>query len=240
MLSDILRVDAASCIADATAASRRPRRQPCRTDDADRFPAANLRLHARASARNAGSTCRIGRHRVAGSRAVTREAAGRRNSACSICRCCADEGSASSCSASSRSSRMFAFCRYRSLPASYLCRPGRDRDRERAAVQRDAGGAGAADRDRRHPASHRQLAVRRAAGVRRDREQRQPAARWPHGCGLSASSMASLILRHLRRRQSGCRRSPAKRVSASDQSIIRGPIRRTGETVPVRRHRNRR
>ena len=36
--------------------------------------------------------------------------------------------------------------------AAKLRRPGRDRDRERAAVQRDTGGAGAADRHRRHPA----------------------------------------------------------------------------------------
>ena len=55
---------------------------------------------------------------------------------------------------------------------SDLRRPGRDRDRERAAVQRDAGGAGAADRHGRDPEGHRQLAVGRAAGVRRHRRQR--------------------------------------------------------------------
>ena len=38
-----------------------------------------------------------------------------------------------------------------------ICRPGRDRDGERAAVQRDQGGAGAADRDRRSAAGHQQL-----------------------------------------------------------------------------------
>ena len=50
--------------------------------------------------------------------------------------------------------------------AAKLRRPGRDRHRECAAVQRDAGGAGAADRDIRHPEGDRELAVRRAAGVR--------------------------------------------------------------------------
>ncbi len=50
-----------------------------------------------------------------------------------------------------------------------LRRPGRDRRRERAAVQRDQGGAGAADRNRRNPESDREFAARRAAGVRRDR-----------------------------------------------------------------------
>ena len=61
--------------------------------------------------------------------------------------------------------------------AADLRRSGRDRDRERAAVQRDQGGAGAADRDGRHPEGDRQFAVGRAAGVRRHRPQRQPADR---------------------------------------------------------------
>ena len=54
------------------------------------------------------------------------------------------------------------------VPAD-LRRPGHDRDRERAPVQRDQGRARAADRDRRDPARHQQLAGRRAAGVRGDR-----------------------------------------------------------------------
>ena len=64
-------------------------------------------------------------------------------------------------------------------PAADLRRPGRDRHRERAAVQRDPGGAGAADRDRRHPEGHRQLAVRCAAGVRGD------CRRVPNGCSAA-------------------------------------------------------
>ena len=55
-----------------------------------------------------------------------------------------------------------------------LRRPGRDRDRECAAVQRDPAGAGAPDRDRRHPQGDRKLAIRRAAGVRGDCRKRQP------------------------------------------------------------------
>ena len=53
-----------------------------------------------------------------------------------------------------------------------FCRSGRDRDRECAAVQRDQGGAGAADRHRGHPESHRRFAIGRAAGVRSDRQER--------------------------------------------------------------------
>ena len=47
-------------------------------------------------------------------------------------------------------------CRPSYSIAADLRRPGRHRDRERPAVQRDAGGAGAADRDRRHPEGDRQ------------------------------------------------------------------------------------
>ena len=61
--------------------------------------------------------------------------------------------------------------------AADLRRPGRDRHRERAAVQRDPGGAGAADRDGRNPQGDRQLAVRRAAGVRSHRRDGEPACR---------------------------------------------------------------
>ena len=76
----------------------------------------------------------------------------------------------------------------RNRPGRILPRPGADRDRERAAVQRDAGGAGAADRDGRGAEGHRQFAVGRAAGVRRDRGERQPAARRLLDHGASASS----------------------------------------------------
>ena len=45
-------------------------------------------------------------------------------------------------------------------------RPGADRDRERAAVQRDAGGAGAADGDRRRPEGDQPIRLGRDASLR--------------------------------------------------------------------------
>ena len=53
--------------------------------------------------------------------------------------------------------------------AEDLRRPGGDRDRERAPVQRDQGGARAADGDGGDSQGHRELAHRCPAGVRRDR-----------------------------------------------------------------------
>ena len=50
--------------------------------------------------------------------------------------------------------------------AQDLRRPGGDRDRERAPVQRDQGGARAADGDGGDPEGHQQFADRRSAGVR--------------------------------------------------------------------------
>jgi GAF domain-containing protein len=54
-----------------------------------------------------------------------------------------------------------------------FCRSGRHCHREYAAVQRDPGSAGTADRHRRHPEGHRLFAVRRAAGIRGHCDQRQ-------------------------------------------------------------------
>jgi len=49
---------------------------------------------------------------------------------------------------------------------------------------RDQGGTGAADRHGRHPEGDRQLAIGRSAGIRRDRDKRQQAARrlFDRGC----------------------------------------------------------
>ena len=62
--------------------------------------------------------------------------------------------------------------------------PSRDRDRERAAIQGDAGaqrgiarGLGASDRNRRGPRYHQPLAHRRAADTRRDCGERGPGLR---------------------------------------------------------------
>ena len=52
--------------------------------------------------------------------------------------------------------------------AADLCRPGRDRHRERAPVQRNQGGARAANRDGRDSAGHQRFAHRCATGVRCD------------------------------------------------------------------------
>ena len=49
--------------------------------------------------------------------------------------------------------------------AEDVCRPGSHRDPERAPVQRDHGGAGAPDRDRRGPERDQRVADRRAAGA---------------------------------------------------------------------------
>ena len=56
-----------------------------------------------------------------------------------------------------------------------LRQPGRHRHRERAPVQRDQGGPGAADRDRRDSQGDLELAQRYAAGVRRHRRERTQA-----------------------------------------------------------------
>ena len=58
-------------------------------------------------------------------------------------------------------------------PAQDLRRPGGDRDRERAAVQRDEGSAGPPDRNRRGAAGHQQLGVGHGPGVREDSAQLQ-------------------------------------------------------------------
>ncbi len=57
----------------------------------------------------------------------------------------------------------------RDRAAADVRRPGRDRDRERAPVQRDAGGPRAADRDRGGARRHQRLDGRCLAGVRHDR-----------------------------------------------------------------------
>ena len=67
--------------------------------------------------------------------------------------------------------------RRRRAPAVHDRRQRRRRAAERAAVQRDAGGARPPDGHRRHPARDQQLADRRAAGVRRDRRHGRAAAR---------------------------------------------------------------
>ena len=155
----------------------------CRVPDAAR----SAPLNGRACARRAGAgpdrrcahgagLCRLGSvartHGRLRSVVVGADAAGRQ---------------ARSASSAWRASRPgCAFCRAGDRAAGDLRRPGRDRDPERAAVQRDPGGAGAADRHRRDPAGDQRLAHRRAAGVRR---------RWPsvrRSSAMRSSSTSSL------------------------------------------------
>ena len=105
--------------------------------------------------------------------------------ACSACRCCAT----TACSGRSWSvGRNPGRSEEARRPAQDLRRPGRHRDRERAAVQPDQGGARAADRDRRGAAGHQQLADRHAAGVRQDpRRAATRAVRRATSCGSSWS-----------------------------------------------------
>ena len=85
---------------------------------------------------------------------------------------------------------------------SSCCRPSPTRpsspSRTRGCSTRP-GSAGAADRDRRHPEGDRQLAVGRAAGVRRHCDQRQPADAAALDRGVPASSTTTFIWRHSRR-----------------------------------------
>ena len=123
--------------------------------------------------------------------------------------------------------------------AADLRRPGGDRDRERAAVQRDQGGAGAADRDGRDPEGDRQFARRTCS---RCSTPSRPA---PTGCSAasrppcSASSTAWLTSPRSRRPT----RTPTKSCSrlSRARSPTFAPFRAdaAGEVVADSRHRGR-
>ena len=74
-----------------------------------------------------------------------------------------------------------AVLRQADRPAGELRRPGGDRDGERAAADRAAGGAGAADRDRRGVAGDQRLARQSDAGVRCDAGKGDAAVRGAFG-----------------------------------------------------------
>ena len=84
--------------------------------------------------------------------------------------------------------------------AANLRRPGGDRDRERAAVQRDPEALEQPDRDRRRPARHQRIADRRAAGVRRDRRAAACACSRARRSRSAARSRASVRMRRHRAR----------------------------------------
>ena len=110
--------------------------------------------------------------------------------------------------------------------AADLCRPGGDRDPERAAVQRDEGGAGAADRQRRGADGDRPVGVRCRAGVRAHPEQRAAhpehqlrqhrtdRGRWPGACGREPRRRSFPTIRCTRRSSRGCT-PPTRRPYAS-------------------------
>ncbi len=113
-------------------------------------------------------------------------------------------------------------------PAQDLRRPGGDRDPERAAVQRDQGGAGAADGHGRGAAGHQQIHGRRATGVREDlRKHRQDclacrdvaiflsAGRRPIALGLRTAGRES------RHRSTRCSRVALALTSASGRQSKR-------------------
>ena len=122
--------------------------------------------------------------------------------------------------------------------AADLRRPGRDRDREYAVIQRDAGSAGAANRDRRYPEGDRQFALGHAAGVRCHCHQRQAPARWPFHCSLLASSTAASIsprsLRSTGRRR-GAQGGILPRAWSTSSGVPAGPA---GQAVPHPGHRS--
>ena len=75
--------------------------------------------------------------------------------------------------------------------AAELRRAGGDRDGERAADDRNARGAGAADRDRRGAGGHQCLARRSAAGVRRDAGKGDAPVRSRYGAILYHSTASA-------------------------------------------------
>ena len=114
--------------------------------------------------------------------------------------------------------------------AADLCRPGRDRDRECAAVQRDAGSAGAADRDRR--------ILKVIASSPTDvqpvfdaiAEQRQTPVRGPFVRGLHVLFGDMLHLAAVTAGRRVRARSAAERLSGTPlaRPRIRGTVARTG------------
>ena len=100
-----------------------------------------------------------------------------------------------------------------------LRRPGGHRDRERPALP-GAGGPqprphrdpGAADRDRRDPARHQQLADRRPAGVRDHRQERRGLCAGRDSAGVFMYDGEMVRLEALRQREPGPGQRPAGRL----------------------------
>ena len=111
-----------------------------------------------------------------------------------------------------RAPRPAAFADKRDRAAQDLRRPGGDRDRERAPVQRDQGGAGAADRHRRGAAGHQQFGRRhRSRCSTKILESCQHAVRRPQPVVFLRRRRAACctLARSPRRRRRRPRSSPA-------------------------------
>ena len=114
--------------------------------------------HAAHSGRGSGDGCAADGHARSTSRSATIRSPGRR---------CCGKTAASARSPSCGSRRVHSATG--NSRCSDLRRPGGDRDPERAAVQRNEGGTGAADGDGGGVAGDQQIADRHPAGVRHDR-----------------------------------------------------------------------
>ena len=140
-------------------------------------------------------------------------------------------------------------------PAADLRRPGRDRDRERAAVQRDQGracqgrgaharahrGAGLPDRDQRRAPVHQRVADRRGAGVRGDPGERDAALRQPARppCSVTTASWCIWSRRttgrpRRSRTRAGCIRRRPTRGMLSGRVIMSGSVQTEEDTLPTR------
>ena len=95
----------------------------------------------------------------------------------------------------------------------HLRRPGGHRDREHAAPDRAARGAGAPDRDGRDPAGHFEFSDRCPADLRRDRRRRDDAERRDQRRRLPVRRLADPLCRPSRLDRRRARRGP-RRISA--------------------------
>ena len=119
----------------------------------------------------AGLSGRAARHRCARARAQKRRNCSAAATALILVPLAQGTGAASARSRSPRPARRLQ--RQGDLAAADLRRPGGGRHRERAAVQRDQGGAGAPDGHGRDPEGHRQFALGHAADLRCHRAERR-------------------------------------------------------------------
>ena len=120
-----------------------------------------------------------------------------------------------------------------------LRRSGGDRDPEHAPVQRDAGGAGAADGDVRDPAGHQPVADRRPARVRKDCRNCQACAPLRNG---GCPALRGRLLPHRGRHDNGgsgcrCRAHASTHRSGRQFSLARDRAEEIGASAGLVAHR---